>query len=210
MKADTVRKYLKPFRIQSRWTTFNGSFQAALAVPEEYDRARHAEALRLLAQEPDVELECVYCGAPAATWDHLENNVKGGRFSGFGHRIFNLVPACRTCNEKKGGTNWRTFLSKRAPADQERRETVLAAFAARNAAESFGWEQIRGEFPELATEFDSLLSEVRERLVAADAVALKIRQGIEARLRANGVPAPLHGQDDGARREDIGVRPKLP
>lgn len=181
MKAVTVKKYLKPYRVMGRWTTFNGALQAALAVPEAYDAPKHAEALSLLGQVGDVDLTCVYCGRGAATWDHLENNVKGGRFSGFGHRIYNLVPACRTCNERKGGKPWRAFLSERG-ATQSPRAAVLEAFAAKNAAESFGWAQIEKELPDLAREYDRLRDEILERLRAADVVAAKIRAEVEARI----------------------------
>lgn len=182
MKANTVKKYLKPSKIMNRWTTFNGAMQAALAVPERYDPERHAEALRILGFADAEDLTCVYCGDPAKTWDHLENNVKNGRFSGFGHRLFNLVPACRTCNEKKGAKHWRVFLDELNPADQLERAQAIEAFSRRNAAESFGWAQIQQEFPELAGEYDRLLEEIRERLRAADQVAQQIREGVTARL----------------------------
>lgn len=188
MKADTVRKYLKPYKVMSRWTTFNGALQAGLAVPEAYDPTRHAEALTLLGQDPEGDLSCVYCGGPAATWDHLENNVKKGRFSGFGHRIFNLVPACRTCNERKGGKHWKVFLDKLEPPDKAARVRVIGEFAKRNAAENFGWDEIEREFPELAKHYDLLRREIHERLRLADQVAIKIRAAVSARL---GIPEPL-------------------
>lgn len=188
MKAVTVKKYLKPHKITSRWTTFNGSIQAALALPEVYDPKRHAEALAVLGQNVEGDLRCVYCEAAAATWDHLENNVRGGRFSGFGHRIYNLVPACRTCNEKKGNKPWQIFLDQRNAADKAARASALEKFSARNARESFGWEQIEREFPELAAEYDRLRGEILEKLRAADAVALKIRAEIAARILGPSAP----------------------
>src|SRR5690349_11010298 len=109
MRARSIRKYLRPHPILDRWTTFNGAFQGALAAHEEYDATKHAQALILLGQDPEGELRCVYCEAEAMTWDHLENNVRGGRFSGHGNRLYNLVPACRTCNESKGAKSWQDF-----------------------------------------------------------------------------------------------------
>jgi hypothetical protein len=188
MKAATAKKYLKPHKIMSRWTTFNGSMQAALAVPEVYDAKRHADALALLGQNVEDDLRCVYCEAQAATWDHLENNVKAGRFSGFGHRIYNLVPACRTCNEKKGSKPWQAFLEERNAADKAARAVALKRFSARNAKESFGWGQIERELPELAREYDRLRDEIQEKLRAADAVALKIRAEIASRIPGASAP----------------------
>jgi hypothetical protein len=182
MKASSVKKYLKEPKILRRWTTFNGSIQSALGVPEVYDADRHAAALALLGQSVEDDLLCVYCGAAAATWDHLENNVRGTRFSGFGHRIYNLVPACRSCNERKGRKDWKEYLDKLDPTDKTERANALARFAKENAAESFGWEQIEREFPDLAKEYDELRNEIREKLRAADSVALKIRKAVSARL----------------------------
>lgn len=191
MKAVSAKKkYFKRFRIIDRCTTFNGALQNALAVPEEYDDKKHSEALAILGQEPDDDLTCVYCGSAAATWDHLENNVRDGRFSGFGHRIYNLVPACRTCNERKGSKHWKDWLTKLDPEDKATKKKVLAVFAAKNDAERFGWDQIEKQFNELAKEYDQLREEIRTKLKEADVVAAKIREAISARL---GLPAPAPG-----------------
>ncbi len=40
---------------------------------------------------------CVYCGAPATTVDHVTPLARGGH-----HAVYNLVPACGTCNSSKG------------------------------------------------------------------------------------------------------------
>lgn len=40
---------------------------------------------------------CVYCGSPAHSADHIRPLYRGGH-----HRVENLVPACRMCNEFKG------------------------------------------------------------------------------------------------------------
>jgi|GEM_PF-6750080 len=58
--------------------------------------------LELLDQGPTSDLECLFCGAPAASWDHLESIVLAKQYNPPGHVIGNLVPACRTCNERKG------------------------------------------------------------------------------------------------------------
>lgn len=182
MRAASIKKYLKASKIAGRWTTFNGSFQAALAVPESYDAVKHARALKLLGQDPDAELTCVYCDEPAATWDHLENNVRGGRYSGYGHRIFNLVPACRSCNESKSGKSWAEFVD----GDPTRRAR-LEAFAAADAHERFGWERIVQDLPELAQRYLQIQEDVRSKVREADEVAAEIRarivQLLEGELR---------------------------
>jgi|SRR5688572_29891090 len=183
MKAATIRKYLRPHPISRRWTTFNGAFQSALAVHEGYDPKKQAEALVVLGQDPEGDLLCVYCSAKAATWDHLENNVRHRRFSGFGNRIYNLVPACRTCNERKGGKNWKDFLVAQQRADHEEQARRLAMFAERNTSERFGWEDIVREFPDTAKRYAELLDRVKEDLRRADQIAAEIRESVAAHLR---------------------------
>ncbi|MEX3644024.1 HNH endonuclease [Mycolicibacterium porcinum] len=50
----------------------------------------HCRALR---RQP-----CVYCGRGRGTVDHLRPRVRGGHWE-----VWNLVPACETCNVFKGG-----------------------------------------------------------------------------------------------------------
>lgn len=182
MKIDSVRKYLRDYRICDRWTTFNGALQAALAIPETFDLQKAREAIALLGQGAEEELACVYCGAAAATWDHLYNNVVDGRFSGYGNRIYNLVPACRTCNEKKGAKHWRKFLDEQKPADHATRVDALTKFEACANLERFGWEQIQAEFPELAAQYDQMRADLRAALTRADEVAKQLRERIRARV----------------------------
>lgn len=197
MRAASIKKYLKASKIAGRWTTFNGSFQAALAVPESYDAVKHARALKLLGRDPGAELTCVYCDKPAATWDHLENNVRGGRYSGYGHRIFNLVPACRTCNESKSGKSWPAFVD----GDPTRRAR-LEAFAAADAHERFGWERIVQDLPELAQRHLQIQEDVRSKVREADDVAADIRvqvvRVLEAELGGTLPPTDCSGPETGS------------
>lgn len=179
---ESVKDYLKPYRISSRWTTFNGAFQAALCVPEMYDRAKAEEALALLGQPPKGSLTCVYCGAPAATWDHFNNTVRQGRFSGYGHRVFNLVPACRSCNESKGSKPWLEFIQSIDDPGRDARIKRLQAFAAKADREQFGWEQISREFPDEARRYDGLIKSLRALLDEGDALATTIREKVSVRL----------------------------
>lgn len=178
-----MRNHLREHRISRRWTTFNNAFQTALAIPEIYDEAKAAEAMAILDQQADEDLKCVYCGALAATWDHLYNNVVKGRFSGYGNRIFNLVPSCRTCNERKGGKHWRKFLEESNPPDVDARIALLAKLEMRSNRERFGWEEIKAEFPELAEQYARQLDYLRASLERADETAEQLRDLIRNRQR---------------------------
>ena len=51
---------------------------------------------------------CAYCPAQADTIDHIIPLAKGGT-----HDWFNLAPACRSCNAKKGTKDLLQFLTER-------------------------------------------------------------------------------------------------
>lgn len=133
----------------------------------------------MLGQGLEDDLACVYCGSAAATWDHLYNNVKDGRFSGYGHRIFNLVPACRSCNERKGGKHWREYLDLLAPTDKEVRVRALERVDERNTQERVGWAEIERAHPDLASRYANVIDEVREKLRLADQLASEIRTKVK-------------------------------
>ena len=53
--------------------------------------------------------QCVYCGKPATTRDHLIPLVKGGT-----NDIGNIVPACHRCNASKNDTTLLVWMTRRA------------------------------------------------------------------------------------------------
>jgi len=181
-RAESMRAVLKEHPIARRWSTINGAIQIALAVPEVYDEKKVAELIELLDQKMDDILTCVYCGDDAATWDHLLNNIQGGRFSGYGNRILNLVPACRTCNERKGGKPWRDFVKEVAPTNVEDVIRRLAAVEARNDVERHSWEMIQTRYPDLASSYDRAQGELRAKVQELDKIAEQIRAAIRRDL----------------------------
>lgn len=102
MRKTSLKGHLKPYSIfNKRRTTINHAFASALAPNDQYDETVIDDALRVLGQNPDDDLECVYCGREAETWDHLIGLVKNSQLRGYGHQIGNLIPCCRSCNSKK-------------------------------------------------------------------------------------------------------------
>lgn len=72
MKKATLKYHLNPYSIfTKRRTTINHAFASALAPNDQYDEKVIDDALRVLGQNPDHDLTCVYCGQDAETWDHL-------------------------------------------------------------------------------------------------------------------------------------------
>lgn len=159
-----------------RKSTFANAFASALSPYDNYTPAAVARALRDLEQDPDAELLCVYCGAAAATWDHVFNRVINGEFSGHGHRIRNLVPCCRTCNESKGQKTWRNFLESRNPPDKDVRIRRMEQFLGSANARPIGTVAMRHNADEDLKRFLEIRSQVFDLLAEADRLAISIRQ----------------------------------
>ncbi len=120
MKKKSVAKHFKPYSIyKKRKTTINHAFASAIAPTDTYDENKVDAAIRLLGQDPAHDLNCVFCGKPAATWDHLVSLVKDSQLRGYGHQLGNLVPCCRACNESKGSKTWDEFLREKVPGAKE-------------------------------------------------------------------------------------------
>ena len=159
-----------------RKSTFANAFASALAPYDSFVRAAVVEAMNDLEQDPDGDLECVYCGAEAATWDHVFNRVVKGDFSGHGHRIRNLVPCCRTCNESKGQKPWREFLETRNPPDKDLRLRRMERFVRSTDDQIINPDGMRQQATEELKRFREIRSQIFELMAEADRLAAIIRQ----------------------------------
>lgn len=88
------------------------------ANPDAVRDAQHRRRVRLAGSEPDLTLAewqeileefdhaCAYCQARGITLeqDHMTAISRGGR-----HTASNVVPACRSCNARKGAKNLFEF-----------------------------------------------------------------------------------------------------
>jgi len=98
-------------------------------VVDRYDEAIARAAITLLGQNPDAALSCACCGELAQTWDHVNATVKNSRFSGYGHRIGNLLPCCKDCNSKKGSKTWTAYMDLLKGRDgYEARRTAIGRY----------------------------------------------------------------------------------
>lgn len=178
VRVATIAKYLRPSTIVGRKSTFSNAFASALAPHDIYNLATVTEAMRDLDQDPDAELQCVYCGAQAATWDHVFNRTVKGEFSGHGHRVRNLVPCCRTCNESKGSKSWREFLDKLSPPDKDVRISRMERFLGGANAQPINTEAMRHRAGEELKQFLEIRSQVFDLMAEADRLAAIIRQKV--------------------------------
>jgi hypothetical protein len=110
------------------------------------------------------------------TWDHVFNRVVKGDFSGHGHRSRNLVPCCRTCNERKGQKPWREWLNALSPEDKEIRGQRMEKFLEGVNTEPLVSKNRRLEAEWELKRFLEIRSQVFELMKEADGPAAIIRQ----------------------------------
>jgi hypothetical protein len=174
MRYKDIRRFLKPYSmVSSRTTTISHAFAASIAPCDTFDDQTVRTALWVLGQDPDAELECVYCGARAETWDHVHATVQAKSFSGYGHRLGNLLPCCKPCNSRKGNKNWLAYLQTLPIAEALRadRESRIGRYLT-----EYG---VKDVIPEHLPEYEQL-QELRERVLQlfreADELASIVRK----------------------------------
>jgi hypothetical protein len=174
MRYPSIRQHLRPYKIvASRKTTINHAFAAAISPHDDYDEARLREAIAVLGQDPDNHLFCVYCGGLAQTWDHVFATVKASKFSGFGHRLGNLLPCCKPCNSAKGNKHWNLYL-KEVNLPDATYETAVQCIGL-----YLGQYAVQDSLPVASPEYEQLQEirlEVLVLLAEADRVAEVIRE----------------------------------
>lgn len=155
-----------------RKTTINHAFAAAIAPCDEFVESRVREAIVCLGQDPDSDLLCVYCGAAAETWDHAFAIVQDSTFSGYGHRLGNLLPCCKPCNSKKGNKNWKQYLQSLnlQTAEQNERIAIIDGYLRKFLAPDAILEHLP-EYQELRRIKEKIINLMSE----ADDIAMKIR-----------------------------------
>jgi 5-methylcytosine-specific restriction endonuclease McrA len=175
MRYKDIRRFLKPYSmVASRTTTISHAFAASIAPCDTFDDQRVRMALTVLGQDPDGELECAYCGARAETWDHVHATVQHKKFSGYGHRLGNLLPCCKPCNSRKGNKNWLVFLrtlpiTEALRAERERRiATYLTEYGVKDVVpeqlpEYEQLQELRRQVLQLFREADELAIVVRRK-----------------------------------------------
>lgn len=172
LRINSIRKYLRPYEIHSRKSTITGAFSAAIAPFDPFESDRVREAITFLGQSPDADLACVYCDAPAQTWDHLLPTVKDRHFSGAGHRLGNLVPSCSSCNVSKRNLTYQSYVSSLPIASSLQLAKIerLHAFQTRYFQPSSDLRD-HPRYPD----YRALLDQVIELMQKADELAAEIR-----------------------------------
>lgn len=106
-------KFRKPLTIMSRTSSVTNGFVQAIIPSIEPTTKEVEEALAVLGMTLET-VECIYCGAAATDWDHLQPLVRNKRPTGYINEIRNLVPACGPCNQSKSGADWHRWIQSSA------------------------------------------------------------------------------------------------
>lgn len=172
MRYTGIKKHLKPYSIASRKSTIAHAFASAIAPHDEFDDETAREAIFCLGQDPERDLRCAYCDADAKSWDHVNGIVKSKRFSGYGHRIGNLLPCCEFCNSAKGNLDWKTYMSKIDMPEKKKCKqiSVIQSYLDRFLVSDI----LPEECPEI-DEMEEIKEQIIELMVKADGVASILR-----------------------------------
>ena len=190
MKRQSIKAHLAPYSIlQRRRTTINHAFASAIAPVDDYDDGTVSAALRLLGQNPEGDLRCVYCGLQATTWDHLIGLVENAELRGYGHQVGNLVPCCRDCDSKKGSKPWETYLREVVPDQSgfEAKRGLIAQYLSGYAA-LVDLKQAAEKMPDDWSRYCAIKQEVFRLVAEADTIATRLRGAVVNK-----------GEEEGAR-----------
>lgn len=182
---ESIRKHLQPYSIaKRRITTINHAFASAIAPSEAYDPMRTARAIKDLGQNPDEELNCVYCGRRAETWDHVYGLVRLKQYSGYGHTLGNLGPCCSKCNSRKGGKEWTVFIQGmiKDKAELQKRITVMRSYFRKRSPQLVSLSQIEKLCPHEMSHMRTLQRRIISSMEEADEIAARMREKIGRRL----------------------------
>lgn len=187
----------RPVSIAGRTSTVTNSFVNGIIPVVRSSREEVADALWVLGMSPD-DVRCAYCGGPATEWDHLNPIVRGKRPTGFVSEIHNLIPACGKCNQSKGGSDWREWITGSVPlspasrgvSNLEEKISRIARYEERFQPVRLDFESIVGEddWREYWKAHARLLEEMRR----CDEIASRIREMIAGVFESEEIRKDMH------------------
>ena len=177
--------------ITGRSSTITNSFVQAIIPVVQPSVTQIVEVLSLLGMTPS-SVECVYCGDASTEWDHLNSLVSRKRPTGFWSTIRNLVPSCGKCNQSRGGSHWKAWMtgsahwspSTRKIPDLAQRIERLERFEKWADCRSYDFESLIGV--ELWEEYRLAAEEVAGSLAHAQSVAERVKVKLAEALESSG------------------------
>ena len=133
---------------------------------------------------------CAYCGDPSTEWDHLNPLIRDKKPTGYISEIHNLVPACGKCNQSKGGSDWREWITGPAPLSPASRKVPnleekisrIARYEERFQPVRLNFEAIVGKDP--WEEYWKAHAHLVEEMRRCDETASRIRKTIADALES--------------------------
>jgi HNH endonuclease len=93
---------------------------------EPYKKTKHFQTIQTFFSG-----RCCYCGIDFSTEPAVEDHLVPTNKTDLGlHAWGNIVPACRECNAKKQGADWRDFIIQRADTSAPERHARMREFLA--------------------------------------------------------------------------------
>lgn len=113
MKRTPLCQLPAAMTVTGRSSSLTNAFITAIIPVIEPTEAEELEALRILGMDPS-DIRCAYCGDRSTEWDHLRPIITNQEPTGYITEIANLVPSCGKCNQSKGKSNWRAWITSGA------------------------------------------------------------------------------------------------
>ncbi len=113
MGYQSLFKMPTPVKITGRTSSITNAFINGIIpciVPSEEEIK---SVLTILGMD-ETSICCAYCGGKYTEWDHFRPLILNKRATGYISEINNLVPSCGKCNQSKGNTNWKTWMTGNA------------------------------------------------------------------------------------------------
>jgi hypothetical protein len=120
-----IFKMPKAVTVMGRSSSITNSFVNGIVPVVEPNDEEIYTAIKILEENPE-DMRCIYCGNPMTEWDHLFPLVKDKRPTGYITEIRSLVPACGKCNQSKGNSDWKEWMTGNAlQSPKTRKESNL-------------------------------------------------------------------------------------
>ncbi len=109
-----------PATIKSRTSSITNAFVSGIIPVIKPTSDEIKQALDIL-QMDENSVVCAYCGDPCSEWDHFRPLIVDKKPTGYISEIHNLVPSCGKCNQSKGNTYWKEWITGSAPQSPKTR-----------------------------------------------------------------------------------------
>lgn len=103
-------KYPNRIKVGGRTSSMTNAFYNGILPVVKHSKEEEKKLKALLNYDDTKGWQCIYCGKPANTFDHLNSLIKDKQPTGYFSEPGNLVPSCNSCNSSKGKKHWQEFM----------------------------------------------------------------------------------------------------